>query len=501
MKNKTSVTPSVLFVDDLIEEVEKGGLKVPAFQRSYVWQKNNVLELFDSIYNGFPIGSILLWETDAKINSHDNFSIKKSNEKKDGYQYVLDGQQRLTTLYHCLTKGAGIDGIWDVYIDLEKDEFLYLESESNIRPTLFPLSKIINTMDFIKQSKKLLDETSEESYIEKAEKLANKIRKYKLPIITMEGGGLDEAIEIFTRLNKTGMQIIPIDLISALNYNNEDISSFENTKDEIYKTSSEFSFIPLDKDDSTFGTIVVRLIRISLNFELYVKDDTEKVAKLVRSESFNSLSEKIISSYEKSVKFLVKELRFLNISDLPYTNLIYMVFIYFLKENNDKEKLKEIIYLGSISGLFNVSPSGTQKLIEYFASGFDEKVLTKKLKETLNEGAVIDYLRDIQSGVFSARSALGKVTFNIISNYYLRKNESHPEFLKYPPTSINSSDSFKNRLGSKIFFTSTDNEKLSGIFCNNVYEELEIDNFILKREKCIYEIIRQHLNITLNKDY
>ncbi|MDA5316557.1 DUF262 domain-containing protein [Vibrio cholerae] len=491
MNKSTTVTPSILFVDDLLEEVNKGGLQVPAFQRAYVWQQSNIIELFDSIYKGFPIGSVLLWETNSKIKTHDNFGLD-INDKPDNFQYILDGQQRITTLYHCL-KCDDDDHKWKVYIDLEKESFLYLNKNEPIKPTYFPLSKIIKTMDFIKQSSKLLEETNDESYVQKAEILANRIRKYKLATINLKGGGIDDAVEIFTRLNKTGMPIIPIELITALNFNNDDISSFEHTKDTISKISSEYNFLPDEKDESSFGDIVVRLIRISLGFELYSKNDTEKVAELVRSNSFVSISNKICETYERTVDYLVNDLKFLSISELPYSSLFYMVYHFFFKDNNDLNKLKHVIYVGSINGLFNVSPSGAQRLIEFFGSNFDNNILTKKLEKNLDVELIDNYIQEIN--IFNAKSALGKVTFNIIANHCININKDIKSKLKYPPKTLLPDNSHKNKLGNKIFFESYESEKSSRLFFQDFYDNLTTNDILIdERERVIISLVVDFIN-------
>lgn len=496
MNKPTTVTPSILFVDDLLEEVNKGGLQIPAFQRAYVWQQKNIIELFDSIYKGFPIGSVLLWETSSKIKTHDNFGLDIT-QKPDSFQYILDGQQRITTLYHCLKNDDPHDNKWNVYIDLEKEVFLFLGKNEVAKPTYFPLSKIIKTMDFIKQSAKLLSETEDESYVQKAEVLANKIRKYKLATINLKGGGIDDAVEIFTRLNKTGMPIIPLELITALNFSNDDISSFEYTKDSISEISSKYNFLPNEKDESSFGDIVLRLIRISLGFELYSKNDTEKVAEIVRSSSFESVSKRISKAYEDTLKYLVNELCFLTISDLPYSSLFYMVYCFFYRENKDLEKLKYVIYLGSITGVFNVSPSGAQKLIDYFGSNFDNSILTKKLENDLNSELVSSYINEIDSGSFNGRSALGKVTFNIISNYCIKNDADIKASLKYPPKSLLTDEFYKNRLGNKIFFDNLDYERKSNLFEFNSSEYIINDDLIRERERAISKLVIDFLSKTI----
>ncbi|MFB2653848.1 DUF262 domain-containing protein [Shewanella seohaensis] len=489
MKSNTSVHPSVLYVDDLIPKVEKGALKIPAFQRSYVWQKKNVLELFESIYHGFPIGSVLLWETNTRIKESNNFNISVTSNP---FQYILDGQQRLTTLYHCLTKHSGEDGIWDVYMDLEQETFIHLTNVNEFKSTYFPISKVLNTLDFFKEAKRLLDETGSEVYVSKAEQLASRIRKYKLAMINLEGGDLDDAIEIFTRLNKTGMKIEAIDLITALNFENQDISRFETVKNKIFNITTDYDFLSQEKSDEYFGDIFIKIIRISLGFQIYANNDTEKVATLVRSDSFNDIAEKMVDSYRKTIEFIVKDSRFSSQQELPYVNILFMVFAYFFGGNSNKIVLKSMIYKGAIAGLFNVSPSGTDNLIKFFQNDFDSIFLTKKMIQMLESDFVNRYLSEIEGGTFNARSALGKVTFNIIKCNYLDGNsDSNYEFLKFPPATSVTNSNYKERLGNKCFFTSTQHELASKIYPNPLGD---IESTLKNREYALYSLIQKFID-------
>lgn len=70
---------------------------MPEIQRRYVWQATRVRDLLDSLYRGYPSGSILMWETDEAITTRD-FAISQDSNAFSGRKLLLDGQQRLTAL-------------------------------------------------------------------------------------------------------------------------------------------------------------------------------------------------------------------------------------------------------------------------------------------------------------------------------------------------------------------------------------------------------------------
>ncbi|MFO5474001.1 MAG: DUF262 domain-containing protein, partial [Dolichospermum sp.] len=61
MNDKISVKPDTIYLEDLLEEIANGGYQIPVFQREFVWKTSQILELFDSILKGYPIGSLLFW--------------------------------------------------------------------------------------------------------------------------------------------------------------------------------------------------------------------------------------------------------------------------------------------------------------------------------------------------------------------------------------------------------------------------------------------------------
>jgi len=88
---------SELDVEMLVGMIESGELRLPELQRRYVWRATRVRDLFDSLYQGYPSGTILLWETDQERPVRD-LAISQKSSPFSGHKLLLDGQQRLTSL-------------------------------------------------------------------------------------------------------------------------------------------------------------------------------------------------------------------------------------------------------------------------------------------------------------------------------------------------------------------------------------------------------------------
>ena len=90
-------TTSNVPISSLIEDIDMGKIGLPELQRPFVWPNVNVRDLFDSLYRGYPSGSILMWETDEPVPTRDS-AIAQNTSAFAGRKLLLDGQQRLTSL-------------------------------------------------------------------------------------------------------------------------------------------------------------------------------------------------------------------------------------------------------------------------------------------------------------------------------------------------------------------------------------------------------------------
>ncbi|RMF64786.1 MAG: DUF262 domain-containing protein, partial [Calditrichaeota bacterium] len=112
----------------LFTEIDTGRIKIPQFQRDFVWDKEQTARLIDSLIKGFPIGTFIFWKTKEKlreVRDIGNVSLPDTPPGEFVY-YVLDGQQRITSLYAVrkgirITKEGKTIDYHDIVIDLEAD--------------------------------------------------------------------------------------------------------------------------------------------------------------------------------------------------------------------------------------------------------------------------------------------------------------------------------------------------------------------------------------------
>jgi hypothetical protein len=114
---------TTISVDDLVAETLNGRLRIPEFQRPLRWQWEDVRRLFDSIVKGYPIGSLLLWTRPAPA-AHIRLGGLRIDARRfeDGW-WVVDGQQRLTSLANALSDQGARDERFALAYDLQRETF------------------------------------------------------------------------------------------------------------------------------------------------------------------------------------------------------------------------------------------------------------------------------------------------------------------------------------------------------------------------------------------
>jgi hypothetical protein len=83
-------------IEQILDKIDENQLFVPAFQREFVWKRDNVKNLVDSLIKDYPIGTMLTWETNNPPELKGNWDY---DSRQGSVKILLDGQQRITSLY------------------------------------------------------------------------------------------------------------------------------------------------------------------------------------------------------------------------------------------------------------------------------------------------------------------------------------------------------------------------------------------------------------------
>ena len=214
----------------LIRKLSDGRFLIPTFQRSYVWDPENICNLWHSIYQHYPIGSILYWKTRILLNVHrqlGGFYVPENGEGDPVYRsYILDGQQRVTSLNVSFHGGAGkvreqYDFDFTLYFDLKNAVFFFEKDYYRHRwdvegPLLLRLKDV---PDLPTDYGRHLPGMSPD--IEKnLDQLKFIFTDYSIPLVCLEGYDISSVCAIFERINQTGIRLDNLDILIARNFEN-----------------------------------------------------------------------------------------------------------------------------------------------------------------------------------------------------------------------------------------------------------------------------------------
>lgn len=377
------VNPNVKFLTEILDDISSGDLRVPNFQRPYVWKPSDVISLFDSIYKGYPIGSVLFWESTQKLISFTQigpFEIELDDRTERNY--VIDGHQRISTLFGILKSKKDISisepHRWVLYFDLDNNEFFFKSSTSKIS-NYIAMDKIINTIDFLAECKRIQDysPTKAEFYINKAQKLTQAIVTYKIAITQIKKGDLSSAVEIFSRLNTRGMDMTPDQMLSALTYK-EGVNSFKlaDKIDQIINRLIEFNFAEIERI-FIFRAIIAASKKDIYNVKLEDLASDKKI-------DLTYIVENCEDSIVKAVNFLRSTIRIPSDKFLPYNlQLVFLSEFFYNQPNPSPKQLKELVkwfWFTSYSGWFaGANSSKIRKGLEdvrSFASNENQQIFS-----------------------------------------------------------------------------------------------------------------------------
>jgi hypothetical protein len=202
-------------VSELVELARLGRLRIPPFQRRFRWYGNDIERLFDSVRRGYPIGSFLLWERAAEAGHVDFGPLRVEAPELQDAWWVVDGQQRLTSLVGVLASPPGGGVEFDLYYDLSAEAFRRPGSRRP-RQDWIPLRKVIDTNDFLSWLLAFREEGASGEQVQAATELGNRLRDYKIPIWVVRDATEQELRDIFDRMNTFGRRLTQAEVFQAL---------------------------------------------------------------------------------------------------------------------------------------------------------------------------------------------------------------------------------------------------------------------------------------------
>jgi hypothetical protein len=328
---------------DLIFEIEKGHIKIPKFQRDFVWSIDKTAKLLDSILKGYPIGTFILWETKERLNDIKNIGNIQLPAVPDDIkiQYVLDGQQRITSLYAAFL-GAKIQkegekkitDYGEIYVNLDGD---IDDNEEQIVVSELPEGTSITlneVLNFNNNLIKIQEKYTPENF-KKIHQYSQTFSTYDFSTIVLRKEDIESAIEVFTRINTGGQTLTLFEIMSAKTYDEE--LKFD-MQDRFQKLTKELTNCKYDTISSSVILSVLGLI-LSKN-----KECKRKIILQLDKQKIIDSWDNVISALKDSIDYFRSVYRIPVSSILPYDSLL-VPFAYFFYIQKEKPKGNQIKYL------------------------------------------------------------------------------------------------------------------------------------------------------------
>ena len=307
-------------IASLIQRVNSGDIKLPTFQRPQVWNIGQAIDLLDSIYQGYPIGSLLFWRTSASLRSERNIGDFILPETPEEYpkNYILDGQQRLTTIYAVLTlPPERLAERWRVAYDLER--LTFIEVRGALKPTQVPLNVLYDMSQYMQFARSLEEQDNADKLIAETERLWETLHEYVVPVVTVLNAPVDKVGIIFERINSRGTKLTIFDLMVAATWGAQEHEEFN------LRESVETVLEQLDEKD--YGEIEDVTVLRSLSVVASASARRDMILDL-RNHSqadLELLIEKTRSALSAAVDFLVSECSAVSSDFLPYERQLMLL--------------------------------------------------------------------------------------------------------------------------------------------------------------------------------
>ncbi|MBI9067147.1 MAG: DUF262 domain-containing protein [Salinivirgaceae bacterium] len=310
----------------LLAELESGNIKIPKFQRNYIWEKTKVVKLLNSIYNQYPIGSFFFWiappEYSSFIRENEELGIQKA-QGNGSFQFILDGQQRMISIYVSL-RGKIMEGTdyGAICFNPVRKEFLLPRSKT-VKNNI-PAWKLLDKKAYAETYKELITNSTTKNNVtaENWRECQEVFTNYPVSIVKTMNEELDDVVEIFERINQGGKHLTVFDLIHATTW-----SEGFDMKDEIAAFNS-------DDVKKKYGKLSNKVFTLSLTLNIF--DDARTLYQLRLTPK---QSENIWPKTKTALKSTLEFFKQMHVTgDLSaYHNFIPLIQYYFFKSG-----LKEI---------------------------------------------------------------------------------------------------------------------------------------------------------------
>ncbi|CAM4455374.1 DUF262 domain-containing protein [Paenibacillus macerans] len=499
-----------LTIRQIVENIQRGQIRIPAFQRGFVWDANRVAFFMDSIYKGYPFGSLLFWRTKEPLKTERQLGPFKLPENDPDFpiDYVLDGQQRITSIFGVFQteiKEEDNNEWTKIYFDFQTDpnikepQFIALSEDQVDLTRHFPLKALFDTTSYRRATANFSEELAD-----KIDRMQSVFKEVRIPIQTITTEDRATVAIIFERINRMGVELDTMQLLSAWTWSEE--FTLQERFREFGEELAPFGF----KDVGDDMTLLLRCCAAITVGDASPESLIGLDGAVVR-DRFNEIE----NGVKGAIDFLRENLNIQVLSNLPFNTLLVPLSVFFAAGGNVQIKYDDSQRRTIISWFWKCcfSRRYSSGVLRNLKTDIEEMSKLKRGEDSrLSDFPVIITSEFFQREIFRLNT-VNAATFilllaqkqpksfitgapvslrNVLKEY--NRNEFHH---LYPRAFINASQQngtySENCLANFAFLSRSDNNQIGGAAPSKYREKMpsQIDD-ILERALCPIELFNDN---------
>jgi hypothetical protein len=328
--------PDGLSIREILQQLTSGNIRVPAFQRGFVWDAEKVAYFMDSLFKGYPFGSLLFWRTRAQLKTERQLGPFVLPERDPEYpiDYVLDGQQRITSIFGVFQTDLRPEREQDwtaVYFDYQADpnaqqsQFMVLDAASVDSDRHFPLNVLFDVVAYRQATAKL-----NEDLLQRIDGLQAKFKEIRIPVQTFAIEDRATVAIVFERVNRKGVELDTLQLLSAWTWSDEfDLQQeFKNLSSDL----RPFGFADVGEDTNLLLRCCAAVLKGDASPDTLVELEGAQVRKEFPPT---------VNGIKGAVDFLRRNLKVESVNNLPFLPLLVPLSVFFATSEQQVQVLDQ----------------------------------------------------------------------------------------------------------------------------------------------------------------
>ncbi len=322
-------------IEDLLDHVRQGSIRIPEFQRALKWKARDVHELLDSVYRGYPIGTLLFWQHEAPAAHIQIGPVKLDAPKKAQALWVVDGQQRITALtgvlLHPSLNGEGGYDDFGLYFDLEKEDFVRPTRRERPPAHWLPMNVVADSELLLGWLDRYSARAEHPEHTRTAIKLGKMIREYQVPAYIVEADAEETLRIIFERLNSTGKALSKADVFQSLHggWSQEQPSDLRSMS----RSLEEMEFGTIEEEWLLKAVLAIKGLDITRDFRSQLKEGHDLPGALRQTER----------ALRDTIVFLKRDAGIPRIELLPYKLPLVILARFFQLNPEPSARSRELL--------------------------------------------------------------------------------------------------------------------------------------------------------------